>query len=171
MKILILDNVRSALNIGSIFRTSSGIGVNKIYLCGITPIPFETAKKYQDRNEKVKRKDFVKTSLGSEDEIAWEYKENILDLIKELKNMPLTPEGENKFEIIALEQEERSIDYKDLKIEKENVAIIVGSETDGVQKEVLDLCDQITEIPMLGLKESLNVTIAYAILAYKIWDK
>jgi tRNA G18 (ribose-2'-O)-methylase SpoU len=160
MKIVILDNVRSSLNVGSIFRTSSGIGIDKIYLCGITPTPFETAKKFEGQNKK--RKDFIKTSLGSEDEITWEYKENILDLIKELK--------EKSFEIVALEQNERSIDYKSLKIENENIAVIIGSETDGVQKEVLDLCDKITEIPMLGLKESLNVTIAYAILAYKIWD-
>jgi len=161
MKIVILDNVRSSLNVGSIFRTSSGIGVDKIYLCGITPIPFETAKKHEGQN--IKRKDFIKTSLGSEDEIVWKYKENILDLIKELK--------EKDFEIISLEQDEKSVDYKSLKINKENVAIVIGSETNGVQKEVLDLCDQITEIPMLGLKESLNVTIAYAILVYKIWDK
>lgn len=161
MKVVILDNVRSSLNVGSIFRTSSGIGAHKIYLCGITPIPFETAKKYEGQNKK--RKDFVKTSLGSEDEIAWEYKENILELIKELKK--------KDFEIVALEQDSRSVDYKKLKTNKDNVAVIIGSETDGVQKEVLDLCDQITEIPMLGLKESLNVTIAYAILAYKLWDK
>lgn len=161
MKIVILDNVRSALNVGSIFRTSSGIGIDKIYLCGITPTPFETGKKFERQNKK--RKDFIKTSLGSEEEIAWEYRENILDIIKELKK--------ENFEIISLEQNERSIDYKNLKTNKENVAVIVGSETDGVQKEVLDLSDQITEIPMLGLKESLNVTIAYAILAYKLWDK
>ncbi|MFO0743889.1 MAG: TrmH family RNA methyltransferase [Candidatus Paceibacterota bacterium] len=160
MKIVILDNVRSSLNVGSIFRTSSGIGIDKIYLCGITPTPFETAKKFEGQNKK--RKDFIKTSLGSEDEIEWEYKENILDLIKELKKV--------NFEIIALEQDERSTDYKSLKTENENIAVIIGSETDGVQKEVLDLCDKITEIPMLGLKESLNVTIAYAILVYRLFD-
>lgn len=161
MKIVILDNVRSSLNVGSIFRTSSGIGIDKIYLCGITPTPFETAKKFEGQNKK--RKDFIKTSLGSEDEISWEYKENILEVIKELK--------EKNFEIVALEQNERSVDYKTLKIQNENVAVVVGSETDGVQKETLELCDQITDIPMLGLKESLNVTIAYGILAYKLFDK
>ena len=143
MKIVILDNVRSSLNVGSIFRTSSGIGIDKIYLCGITPIPFETAKKFEGQNKK--RKDFIKTSLGSEDEIAWEYRENILDLIKELK--------EKGFEIVALEQTEKSVDYKNLKIENENVAVIVGSETDGVQKETLDLCHQITDIQTLGIKK------------------
>lgn len=160
MKIVILNNVRSALNVGSIFRTSSGIGVQKIFLTGITPIPFETGKKFEGQNKK--RKDFIKTSLGAEDEIAWEYRENILEVIKELKK--------DGFEIIALEQDEKSVDYKDLKV-KEKIALVVGSETDGVQKEVLNLCDQITEIPMLGLKESLNVTIAFAILAYRLWDK
>lgn len=160
MKIVVLDNIRSALNIGSIFRTGSGIGINKIYICGISPIPFETSEKLKDKN--IKRKDFVKTSLGAEDEIEWEYKENILDLLKDLKK--------ENYEIVALEQNEKSIDYKDLKIEKEKVAIILGSETEGVQEKVIDLCDKIAEIPMLGLKESLNVTIAFAILAYKIWD-
>lgn len=161
MKIIILDNVRSSLNVGSIFRTSSGIGIEKIYLCGITPTPFETGKKFLGQNKK--RKDFIKTSLGSENEISWEYRENILTLIKELK--------EKKFEIIALEQTEKSVDYKKINLANENVAVVVGSETDGVQKETLDLCDTITEIPMLGLKESLNVTIAYGILAYKLFDK
>jgi tRNA G18 (ribose-2'-O)-methylase SpoU len=161
MKIVILNNVRSALNVGSIFRTSSGIGIDKIYLCGITPIPFETSSKYAGQNKK--RKDFVKTSLGAEDEIAWEYRENILELVEEMKKQ--------NFEIIALEQNEESMDYKSIKIEKENVAIVVGSETDGIQKEVLEMSDKIVEIPMLGLKESLNVTIAYAILVYKLFDK
>lgn len=161
MKIVILDNVRSSLNVGSIFRTSSGIGIDKIYLCGITPTPFETGKKFIGQNKK--RKDFIKTSLGSEDEISWEYKEDTLELIKDLKK-----EG---FEIIALEQTEKSVDYKKINLANENVAVVVGSETDGVQKETLDLCDTITEIPMLGLKESLNVTIAYGILAYKLFDK
>lgn len=171
MKIVILDNVRSSLNVGSIFRTSSGIGVDKIYLCGITPTPYETGKKFEGQNKK--RKDFVKTSLGSEDEIVWEYRENIIDLIKELKESSSAQGfgGQEDFKLIALEQNEKSIDYKNLKIEKENVAIVVGSETDGVQKEVLDLVDKIVEIPMLGLKESLNVVIAFAILAYKLWDR
>lgn len=161
MKIIILDNIRSSLNVGSIFRTSSGIKIDKIYICGITPTPFETGVKFIGQNKK--RKDFIKTSLGAEDEVKWEYKENIIDLIKELK--------ENNFEIIALEQNENSVDYKNIKIEKENVAIIVGSETEGIQKEVLSFCNKITEIPMLGLKESLNVTIAFAILVYRLWDK
>lgn len=161
MRVVILDNIRSSLNVGSIFRTSSGIGAHKIYLCGITPTPFETGKRFENQNKK--RKDFIKTSLGAEDELDWEYRENILEIIKELKKQD--------FEIVALEQDEKSVDYKNLKIENENIAVIIGSETDGVQKEVLDLCDQITEIPMLGLKESLNVTIAYAILAYRLWDK
>jgi len=161
MKIVILDNVRSALNIGSIFRTSSGIGVNKIYLCGITPTPYESGAKFA--REKKKRKDFIKTSLGAEDEVSWEYTENILDLVKELK--------EKNFEIIALEQAPDSVDYKKLKLEKDNVAIILGNEVSGIDKKVLECADKTTEIPMRGEKESLNVTIAYAILCYRLWDK
>lgn len=161
MRVVILDNIRSALNVGAIFRTSSGIGIEKIYLCGITPTPFETGAKYL--REKKKRKDFIKTSLGSEDEITWEYRENILDLVQELKK--------ENFELIALEQAPNSVDYKKIKLEKENVGLILGSETDGVNGEVLEQVDIITEIPMLGLKESLNVVIAFGILGYRLWDR
>ena len=125
MRIVVLDNIISALNVGSIFRTSSGIGIDKIYICGITPTPFENGKKFIGQNKK--RKDFIKTSLGSEDEIKWEYRENIFEIIKELKD--------NNFEIISLEQDEKSADYKYVKIEKENVAIIIGSERNGIQKK------------------------------------
>lgn len=161
MRIVVLDNIISALNVGSIFRTSSGIGIDKIYICGITPTPFENGKKFIGQNKK--RKDFIKTSLGSEDEIKWEYRENIFEIIKELKD--------KNFEIISLEQNEKSIDYKSLKLEKENMAIVVGSEREGVNKEILKESHKIVEIPMLGLKESLNVTIAYAILVYRLFDK
>ena len=161
MKVVILNDVISALNVGAIFRTGSGIGIDKIYLTGITPTPFENGKKFIGQNKK--RKDFIKTSLGSEDEIIWEYKENIFEIIKELKD--------NNFEIISLEQDEKSADYKSVKIEKENVAIIIGSERNGIQKEILEISDKIVEIPMIGLKESLNVTIAFAILVYRLFDR
>lgn len=172
MKIVILDNVRSSLNVGSIFRTSSGIGIDKIYLCGITPTPFENAEKY--KGQKIKRKDFIKTSLGAEDEISWGYKENIFELIDELKI-----KYKNNLEIMALEQNEKSIDYKEyekrneekLKDNNNNFVIMVGSETDGIKESLLEKVDTILEIPMLGLKESLNVTIAFAILSYRLFDR
>ena len=176
MKILILDNIISSLNVGSIFRTASGIGIDKIFLCGITPTPFESGKKYAGKN--ILRKDFIKTSLGAEEEIFWEHKENILEVLENLKK--------ENYKIIALEQNSKSLDYKNSKIEKYinenlkgnknflqeiNLAILIGSERDGILKDRLDLAEEILEIPMLGLKESLNVTIATAILLYRLLDK
>lgn len=153
MKIAVLDNLRSVYNVGSIFRTANAVGIEKIILCGTTPTPVD--KKGE------RRKDFSKVALGAEDTIVWEYKENITSTIQELKS-----EG---FYIIAIEQDEKSVDYKNVKIEgKENVAIIVGPEVDGMLKENLALCDVVTEIPMLGTKESLNVTIAFGIAVYRI---
>ena len=161
MKIVILDNLRSAHNVGSIFRISSGIGIDKIYLCGTTPTPYESGAKFA-RTQK-KRKELIKTSLGAEDEIAWEHFPDTLSVVQNLKK--------ENFTIVALEQTESSIDYKGLKISNENLAIILGNEVTGIFKDILEMADQITEIPMYGQKESLNVTIAYAILIYRLLDK
>ena len=154
-KVVIIDNVRSALNVGAIFRTASGLGIHTIYLCGITPTPFDPKGK--------KRRDFIKTALGSEDEIFWEQRKDIKDVVLELKK-----EG---YEVVAIEQDDRSIDYKSYVIKSDKVALIVGSEVDGVSQETLNLCDGTVEVPMLGLKESLNVTIAFAVVGYRLFDK
>lgn len=137
------------------FRTASGLGITKIYLCGITPTPFDPKGK--------KRRDFVKTALGSEDEIAWESVGDIQEKLKELKS--------DGFEIVAIEQDAKSVDYKAYLPKRSKVALLVGSEVDGVHEDVLNLCDAIVEVPMLGLKESLNVTIAFAIVGYRLFDK
>jgi len=153
MKIVVIDNLRSVYNVGSIFRTANAVGIDKIILCGTTPTPLD---KYGD-----KRSDFAKVALGAEDVVAWEYKEDIRSTIQELKN-------ENYY-IIAIEQDEKSVDYKNIKIEeKEDIVFIIGPEVDGMSKENLALCDVIAEIPMLGTKESLNVTIAFGIAVYRI---
>lgn len=153
MKIVVLDNLRSVHNVGSIFRTCNAVGIDKIYLCGTTPTPVD--KKGE------KRKDFAKVALGAEDTVKWEYIEEVIKSIEELKK-----EG---YYIIALEQDKNSIDYKDVKIEgKKDTAFVIGSEVDGVSHEVVKLSDVIAEIPMLGTKESLNVTIAFGIATYRI---
>jgi 23S rRNA (guanosine2251-2'-O)-methyltransferase len=153
-KVVILDNVRSVLNVGSIFRTANGLSVDEIVLCGITPTPFD---KYG-----APRKDFAKVALGSEKGVSWRYEESAAVAVKLYK--------EQGFKVIALEQEKRSIDYKKGEA-GEKTLLIVGSEVDGVSQELLDLSDTIIEIPMLGLKESLNVTIAFGIALYSLFDK
>ncbi len=152
-KVVLLDNVRSVLNVGSIFRTANGLAVDEIVLCGITPTPLD---KYGNP-----RKDFAKVALGSENGVLWRYEESAPEATRFYK--------EQGYKVIALEQEERSVDYKEV-IQGEKTLLVVGSEVDGVSKEVLDLSDTIIEIPMLGLKESLNVTIAFGIALYSLFD-
>ncbi|MEN9881319.1 MAG: hypothetical protein RLZZ308_502 [Candidatus Parcubacteria bacterium] len=153
--ILVLDNLRSVYNVGSIFRTANAVGVKKIYLCGTTPTPL-------DKKGEI-RKDFAKVALGAEETILWEYKEDTKSILETLKN--------DRCYIVAIEQDETSIDYRMVSLEKkECVVFVVGPEVDGMTKDVLDVCDVIAEIPMLGTKESLNVTIATGIALYRILD-
>lgn len=141
---LILDNIRSMENVGSIFRTADAAGVDKIFLCGITPKP--------------PRKEIDKAALGAVDFVEWEYQENIKFLISNFKKRG-TP-------IIALEQDPRSIPYTLFHNSCSmfhDLALVVGNEIDGVSKELLDLADTIIEIPMYGRKNSLNVAVATGI--------
>jgi len=150
---IILDNIRSVHNVGSIFRTSDALGVNKIFLCGCTPTP-------KDRFGR-ERKDLTKVALGAEKSIEWEYFKTTEDAVKKLKK--------EKFQIIALEQAENSIDYKKVKT-KNKTAIILGEEVHGLNKKVLDLADVVMEIPMWGIKESLNVSVSFGVAAFRILD-
>ncbi|MGB2580473.1 MAG: TrmH family RNA methyltransferase [Minisyncoccia bacterium] len=153
ISVAVLDNLRSVYNVGSIFRTANAVGIEKIYLCGTTPTPLD--KKGDRRN------DFAKVALGAEDTVEWEYVENTLKCVWELKK-------ENYF-IVALEQDEKSVDYKNVNVgDKERIAFVVGAEVVGVAKGVLAESDVVAEIPMLGTKESLNVTIAFGVAVYRI---
>lgn len=153
MKIAVLDNLRSVYNVGSIFRTANAVGIEKIYLCGTTPTPLD--------KKGLRRKDFSKVALGAEDTIVWEYKEDTVSTLLELKN--------KNYYVIALEQGEGSLDYKEITVDgKQNVAFVIGHEVDGITRNVLEKCDVLAEIPMLGTKESLNVTIAFGIGVYRI---
>ena len=151
---LILDNVRSMENVGSIFRTADAAGVSKIYLCGITPKP--------------PRKEIDKTALGATDSVDWEYYEDIKTIIHKLKS-------DGVF-IIAVEQEKRSVPYNKVRDNflldlSEKTAFVVGNEVDGISKEILDLADVIAEIPMHGKKNSLNVSVATGIVLFKSIEK
>ena len=152
---LILDNIRSAFNVGSIFRTADALAVDKIFLCGITPTP-EKVNQYFSLKAK---REIEKTALGAEKFVPWEYYSKTGSLINKLKK--------EKIKIIALEQSKNSIPFNKLKINKnDSIALILGNEIKGIKKSILQKSDYIIEIPMFGKKESLNVAIAFAIVGY-----
>lgn len=151
LKILILPDIRSALNVGAIFRTADAVGIDKIYLVGVTPRPTDKFGRIQ--------KDIKKSALGAEEFIPWEYQESLEKLITKLKK-----EG---FQIIAIEQDEKSIDYRKVKT-KDKVAIILGEEVKGISKKILNKCDIVAEIDMHGQKESLNVSVACGVALFRI---
>jgi tRNA G18 (ribose-2'-O)-methylase SpoU len=159
--LILLNNIRSSENVGSIFRTSDAFGVKKIYLVGYTPAPLD---RFGRKNGKL-----IKSSLGAENFVEWETVNNLESVIKELKK--------DNFKIIGVEQMENSINYQNLKAvsSKSNFAFVFGNEVDGLSEEDLKLCDQIVEIPMRGKlkrelkedlkhKESLNVAVAVGII-------
>lgn len=148
---VLLHDIRSTHNVGSVFRTSDAIGVNKIYLSGYTPTPID---KYGRA-----RKDITKVALGAEKSILWEYGEDPKIIIKSLKKQG--------FQVVCVEQDKKSVDYKKLKV-KEKVLFVMGNEVLGVDKKILELCDEVVEIPMKGGKESLNVSVAFGVALYRI---
>jgi len=149
MKYLILENIRSAYNVGAIFRTADGAGVGKIFLVGYTPLPTDRFGREQP--------EIKKTSLGASDKIAWEHREKTVPLIAELKR-----EG---FRVVAVEQSDSAIMLDKFAVPA-NVAYILGNEIEGVDEESLERVDSVVEIPMLGSKESLNVSVAGGIILY-----
>lgn len=151
--VVLLHNIRSIHNVGSIFRTADALGVDKIYLSGYTPTP-------TDRFGRA-RKDMAKVALGAEKTIKWQYVKSFKKIISDLKK--------EKFQIIGLEQSKKSVDYKKVKI-KNPILFIVGSEVEGLSTTILDLCDTVAEIPMRGKKESLNVSVAFGIALARVLD-
>jgi len=155
--IVVLNNIRSLHNVGSIFRTADGAGIEKIYLCGITPTPV-------DRFDRP-RPQFTKVSLGAERFVPWEHAASATALVKKLKK-----EG---YLIFAIEQAKRSVPHKTVRLGKkglEKLAIVLGNEVAGLSPALLALADKVLEIPMRGKKESLNVSVAFGIIAYHLND-
>ena len=142
---LILHNIRSRFNVGAIFRTADAAGINKIYLCGITPSP---------PHHKID-----KVALGAQKSILFEKYSQTVKLLKQLKSQD--------FQIIALEQSKKSIPYYKFK-SKFPLALVLGSEVKGLPLKILKLCHKIVEIPMHGKKESLNVAIACGVVCFEI---
>lgn len=142
---VVLNNIRSLHNVGSIFRTADGVGVEKIWLCGYTGYPPQSG--------------ITKTSLGSEDHVPWEYQENIISLIKKLKTLG--------YQIVLLEQIEGAVPHALFK-PTAPVCLVLGNEITGIEEDLLGLCDKAIEIDMAGIKNSLNVAVAFGVVAYQI---
>lgn len=148
--IILLDDIRSLHNIGSVFRTADAFLIEKIYLCGITATP--------------PNKEIHKTALGATETVAWEYHNNILEVIENLKN-----EGVITF---AVEQVENAVFLQDFKVEKDKkYALVFGNEVFGVSQEAVAICDDCIEIPQLGTKHSLNISVSLGIVVWDLFKK
>lgn len=148
--IIILDNIRSLNNIGSVFRTADAFLVEKIYLCGITAQP--------------PHKDIHKTALGATETVAWEYAENTLDVVKMLQ-------AQNT-QVLAIEQAEKAVmldEFTPLKSKK--YAVVFGNEVKGVAQDVVDAADAVIEIPQLGTKHSLNIAVSAGVVVWDLFSK
>ena len=148
--ILILDNVRSALNVGSAFRTADGFALQKIYLCGITAQP--------------PHKEILKTAIGATDSVDWEYVEDPTEAVKALQA--------DGWEVWAVEQAENSTSLEQFHPNKDSkIAVVFGNEVTGVADEVMDMVDGALEIPQFGTKHSLNISVCVGIVAWDLFVK
>ncbi|MEC7263560.1 MAG: RNA methyltransferase [Bacteroidota bacterium] len=148
--IVILDNIRSLNNIGSVFRTADAFLVQKIYLCGITATP--------------PHKDIRKTALGATESVDWEYRKDTLELVEELKS--------NQIKVISVEQAENAIMLNAFQVKPtETIALIFGNEVKGVSQEVVSASDAVLEIPQLGTKHSLNISVSAGVVVWDLWSK
>lgn len=150
----VLDNVRSAHNVGSIFRTAEGVGMNRIYLCGLSPSPKDNSA-------------VTKAALGAENRLEWSEEANAPRLVARLKD-----EGYQILVLEALPQAENVFSLNEAELKKNNkIALIAGNEPAGVDPAVIALADKILFIPMDGMKSSLNVSVAFGITAYTLLSK
>ena len=147
--VVVLDNVRSLHNVGSVFRTSDAFRVQAVYLCGITAVP--------------PHPEIHKTALGAENTVDWKYFDNVMDAIAELEQADYT--------IAAVEQAENSFPPEELPGEKRKYAVILGNEVHGVSQEAMNRCDCCIEIPQYGTKHSLNVSVAAGIIIWEFFKK
>lgn len=153
---VLLPNIRSVYNVGSIFRTADAAGVSKMYLAGYTPSPIDRFGR--------KRSDIAKVALGAEDSASWEYHQDPKVLLEALKSRGVF--------IVAAEQDSRSVSYTKAVLPADReVCVMFGEETKGLPPELLTYADQILEIPMQGEKESLNVSVAAGIILFRLRDQ
>lgn len=148
--ILVLDDIRSLHNIGSVFRTADAFLIEKIYLCGITATP--------------PNKEIHKTALGATETVAWEHQDNVLEVIEKLKK--------EKVMTLAIEQVESAVFLQNFEVKKgEKYALVFGNEVYGVSQEAVALCDGSIEIPQLGTKHSLNISVSAGIVVWDLFQK
>ena len=148
--IVVLDNIRSLNNVGSVFRTSDAFLIEKIYLCGITATP--------------PNKEIHKTALGATESVAWEYVNDTLELVEKLK-------AEN-VKVLSIEQAENSTMLNEfIPEENQKYAIVMGNEVKGVQQEVVSASDTCIEIPQLGTKHSLNISVSCGVVLWDLFNK
>ena len=148
--IIVLDDIRSLHNIGSVFRTSDAFLVEKIYLCGITAVP--------------PNKEIHKTALGATETVTWEYAKDVLDVITKLKSEDV--------KVYSIEQTENAIMLDDFQPESEaKYALVFGNEVKGVSQEAINVSDGVIEIPQLGSKHSLNISVSAGIVIWDLFQK
>lgn len=147
--VIVLDNVRSLNNIGSVFRTSDAFLIEAVYLCGITATP--------------PHRDIQKTALGATESVEWTYFATTLEAIDNLKG--------NGYQIAAIEQAENSIMLDEFQPESRKLAIIFGNEVSGVDQAVVDRCDCVIEIPQFGTKHSLNISVSVGVVVWDLFKK
>ena len=148
--VIVLDNVRSALNVGSVFRTADAFRIRKIYLCGITPVP--------------PNRDILKSALGATETVQWEYADSALQVTKQLK--------QRDFYLAAIEQTKNSIPLQEFMLPKQKqLALVFGHEVNGVAQEVINACDAGIEIPQQGTKHSLNISVCAGIVVWEMFKK
>ena len=146
---IVLDNVRSALNVGSVFRTSDAFLIEKVVLCGITATP--------------PNKEIRKAALGASDSVNWESETNTLNAVLKLK--------EKGYHIMGIEQADKSSKLNNFEMPNKPIAIIMGNEVKGVSQEVIDVCDEVIEIPQFGTKHSLNISVTTGSVIWDLWRK
>lgn len=151
--VVLLHNIRSLYNTGSILRTADAAGLSKVYFCGITPEPFDRFGNY--------RKEISKVALGAEKYLDWEKAKSTSRLVDRLRK-----EG---YRIFSIEQDKASVPYDKVCVSpKDKIALVLGNEIKGLPKSILAKSDKIIEIPMKGRKESLNVSVAFGIVAFSL---
>ncbi|WP_289061573.1 RNA methyltransferase [uncultured Zobellia sp.] len=148
--VIVLDNIRSLNNIGSVFRTADAFLIEKIYLCGITAQP--------------PHKDIRKTALGATESVVWEYRENTVDLVNSL-----TLDG---YTVLAIEQAENAVMLNELTVNADKkYALVFGNEVKGVSQEVVNASHTVVEIPQYGTKHSLNISVSAGVVVWDLWSK
>ena len=144
--IVLLDDVRSLNNIGSIFRTCDAMGVKKMYLCGITGQP--------------PHREIRKTAIGASKSVDWEYEKNASEILIKYRELG--------YEIIAVEQTSNSISLENYQVKKKHTLLVFGNEINGVSQKLIDLCDLSLEIPQWGTKHSINISVSVGVVLWNL---